>query len=223
MDTGYIKLWRKLKHFDWYKEPNVLSLWIHILIRANYEDVKWKGEQIDRGSFITSLNSLSYETGLSIQQVRTALDKLEITNNITNKSTNKYRTITVINYNEYQCSNKQDDNQITINQQTNNNKEELKEIIEVKEVKKKEYYADSELNELFIDFLSIRKKLKAVNSDRAITTILNKLEPLSLEQKKQCITASIESSWKTIYTDKYNKQQPTDEDDYFKKLNGGKK
>jgi hypothetical protein len=120
INQGYIRLYRKLEQWDWYKSPTVLSLWIHILMEANFTDKKWQGQVIKRGSFITGLHTLSNDTGLSVQQVRTALKKLESTNNITSKSTNKYRIITVIDYNDYQNDNKQPNKQITNNQQTNN-------------------------------------------------------------------------------------------------------
>jgi len=142
MNQGYIKLFRKLEDWDWYKNPNVLSLWIHILMKANFQDKKWQGETIKRGSFVTGLKSLSFETGLSIQQIRTSLDKLTSTNNITSKSTNKYRIITVLNYDDYQNDNKQVNSQITnnltIKQQTNNNNEVIKELKEEKKVIKKQ-------------------------------------------------------------------------------------
>jgi hypothetical protein len=95
-------------------------LFIHCLLKANYNDKKWHGIEIKRGSFITSLRTLSKETHLSIQQTRTSLDKLISTNEITNKSTSHYRVITIVNFNKYQTNNKQDNKQVTNNQQTDN-------------------------------------------------------------------------------------------------------
>jgi uncharacterized phage protein (TIGR02220 family) len=115
-------------------------LFVHCLLKANYKNKKWRGIDIKRGSFITSLENLSTETGLSIQQTRTALDKLISTNEITNKSTSHYRIIAINNYNEYQASNKPINKQVTNNQQTNqqaDNKQVTTTIegIEGKEVK----------------------------------------------------------------------------------------
>lgn len=201
MNNGYIKIYRKLEDWDWYKTPTVLSLWIHILMEANHTDKKWQGVIIKRGSFITGLNVLSTDTGLSVQQVRTALKKLESTNNITSKSTNKYRIITVLDYNDYQNDNKQPNKQITNKQQTNNKQiTATKELKELKELKKdKKHYENSELNELFIDFLKLRKRLKAVNSERAINTLKTKLSKLTDKQKIDCINESIMNSWKGIF------------------------
>ena len=119
MDNGFIFLHRKFKEWEWYKNINVKTLFIHCLIMANFKDNKWQGIEIKRGSFITSIRSLSIETGLTERQVRTSLDKLILTNELTNKSTNKYRTITVLKYNEYQSFDKQNDKQMTDKRQSN--------------------------------------------------------------------------------------------------------
>jgi hypothetical protein len=108
MDNGFIFLHRKLKDWEWYLNIPVKTLFIHCLIMANFKNKKWQGIEIKRGSFITSINKLHIETGLSERQVRTALDKLIMTNELTSQSNNKYRIITVLNYNDYQTNDKQD-------------------------------------------------------------------------------------------------------------------
>ena len=73
------------------------------------------------------------------------------------------------------------------------------------------YFTDNELEELFQDFLKQRKKLKAVNSERAINTLINKLEELSggdIQEKKNIIERSIMNSWKGVFPSKNIKEQP---------------
>ena len=113
MDNGFISLHRKLLNWEWYTDVNVKTLFIHCLLRANFKDRNHKGIPLKRGQFITSLRKLSIETGLSERQVRTALDKLKMTNELTNDSNNQYRIITVLKYNEYQKIDKQDDKEVT--------------------------------------------------------------------------------------------------------------
>lgn len=69
------------------------------------------------------------------------------------------------------------------------------------------YYNNKELNNIFIEFLNIRKKLKAVNSDRAIKSLLKKLEPYDDEIKYKMIEQSIIKSWKDIYELKLSKEE----------------
>lgn len=55
---------------------------MHCLLKANWKETTWHGIQLKPGQFITSLSSLSKETGLTVKQVRTALDHLMKTGEI---------------------------------------------------------------------------------------------------------------------------------------------
>ena len=74
----WIKLHTKLLDWEWASCPETIALWIHILLRANYETKRWQGVEIPRGSLVTSLSKLALETGLSVSQIRT---NLELPNN----------------------------------------------------------------------------------------------------------------------------------------------
>ena len=67
------------------------------------------------------------------------------------------------------------------------------------DIKKEIYFKEKELNNLFIDFLEVRKKIKAVNSDRAINMLLKKLSQYSDDVKRKMIEQSIVNSWKDVY------------------------
>lgn len=113
----WIKLNRKIVNWEWYQDIATFKLFIHCLIKANWKDAKFKGIEIKRGQFITSLNRLSEETGLSVQQVRTALEKLVSTHSVTKSSFENFTVITVENYDTYQENNKE----ATHYQHTSNN------------------------------------------------------------------------------------------------------
>lgn len=102
MEGGWIKIHRSIEEWEWYGVPEVVAIWVHILVNANMKSLKWKGMTIPRGSFVTSISRLSKETGLSVQQVRTCLDRLKSTSEITIKSTNKWTIVTVCKYDDYQ-------------------------------------------------------------------------------------------------------------------------
>jgi len=138
---------RKIFDWEWYKDVNTYKLFTHLIFKANFEDTMYRGVEVKRGQVYTGLDKLKFETGLSIQNIKTSIKKLISTNDITSTSTNKYRLITVTNYNTYQLANKQTNNEI--NNQTNNqtNKQvtikltaskELKEEKEIKQVKQKD-------------------------------------------------------------------------------------
>ena len=88
--------------WEWYDDINVCRLFIHCLMRANHKPKQWRGIDVPRGSFITGRKKLAEETKLTEQQIRTALNKLISTNEITIKATNKNSLLTVVKYNDYQ-------------------------------------------------------------------------------------------------------------------------
>ncbi len=91
--------------WQWYDDIKVKALFLHLLLKANFVEAKWRGMIILPGQLITSVEKLSVETGLSIKEVRTALKKLQDTEEIQVKTTNKSTLITVNKYEQYQEGN----------------------------------------------------------------------------------------------------------------------
>ena len=129
MNQGWIKLHRALMDWEWYDDIITRGIFIHCLLRANHTDVNWRGMELKRGQFVTSLKHLADENGVSVQTLRTHLKRLKSTSELTIKSTNKYSIITVCKYASYQSekseankqTNKQTNKQVTSNQHATNN------------------------------------------------------------------------------------------------------
>ncbi len=122
--TGWIQLHRSLQKWEWYTDVNTCHLFLHLLLSANHKQTKWRGQTIKVGQLMTGRKILSTETGLTEQQIRTCLKRLESTSEITITKYNKYSIITVTNWNQYQQKNdKSTSNQPATNQQptTSNN------------------------------------------------------------------------------------------------------
>ena len=118
--NGFIILDRKMLKWEWYQDTNTVRLFIHCLLKANWKEGKFQGIKIPRGSFVTSLKKLSEELSANnqfytVQNVRTSLNHLISTNEITNKSFTKFRIITINNYDKYQDLNKYLNKQLTNN------------------------------------------------------------------------------------------------------------
>ena len=115
----WVKLHTKLLNWEWHDIPNMVSLFVHLLMLANWQDKEWHGITIKRGQLATSLKELKKVTGIPTQQLRTCLLRLEKTQEITSKSTNKFRIITICNYDSYQYdeSSDQQANQQSTNKQ----------------------------------------------------------------------------------------------------------
>ena len=100
--VGWIKLHRQILNWEWYSDTNAKVLFIHCLVSANYEEKDWRGITIKPGQFFTSLGNLSLQLGLSIKQIRTALDKLSRTNDITTQRQSNGILVTVVKYRAWQ-------------------------------------------------------------------------------------------------------------------------
>ena len=80
---------------------------------------------------------------------------------------------------------------------------ELKDKDKIKD----KYYSNDKLNDIFEEFLQIRKKLRAVNSERAINMLINKLSNYDDETKYKMIEQSIVNSWKDVYELKQQRKE----------------
>lgn len=132
MDDGYIKLHRSILQWEWWDDDKTLKLFLYLLLNANWEDSRFKGHDVPKGSLVIGLHSLSENLGISIQSIRTSLNHLKSTGEITIKSTNRFSIVSIVNWEKYQTNPKELTNkltnELTNNQQTTNNIKEYKEI-----------------------------------------------------------------------------------------------
>lgn len=94
-NTTYIKLFRKMLTWEWYGDTNTTRVFLHILLKVNYEPSRYKGHEIGAGECVFGRRKWAEELGLSERQVRTAIEHLKATNEITTKSTNRFTIIHV--------------------------------------------------------------------------------------------------------------------------------
>lgn len=200
-NNTFIKLWRSFKKWEWYDDINTKTLFIHLLLSANYETKNWRGYLIEKGSFVTSYQKLSNETGLTVKQVRTALDKLKRTGEVASQSYSNFTIITIKNWIDYQENGKQQGKPTANEGQT-----EGKRRATTKEIKEyKEYKEDNILSvsKMVLDYLN-KKTGKAYRySDTSLRHIKARLnEGYSLEDCKHVIEVKC-SQWLHSDMEKY--------------------
>ncbi len=126
--NGWIKLHRQILEWEWYDDINCFRLFTHLILKANHKEKRYKGIVIKAGQIVTSRDLLAEETGLSSQQIRTAITKLKSTNEITSVTSSQGTIIEVVNYEKYQLStNEITEEQPTSNQRATTNKNDKKE------------------------------------------------------------------------------------------------
>lgn len=134
MQDGYIKLHRKMTEWQWYSDPNTKIVFLHILFLATHKPVKYKKFDLKPGQAVITIRKLADDLGLSVRNVRTALDNLEATHELTRETTHSFTLVTVENWALYQ-SDESEMAQQTTHELTGKRHTERKERKEAKERK----------------------------------------------------------------------------------------
>ena len=137
---GWIKIHRQVIENGWLKNRSLWILWSYILLKAVHKTHNQK-VTINRnsgtiteevllkpGQLIFGRKKASEDTGLSEQNIRTALKHLKCLKNITVKSTSNYSIITIVNWAYYQT---ESENQPTLNQHLTTNKNDKNILIDL--------------------------------------------------------------------------------------------
>lgn len=190
----YINVYRSLLQWEWYKDTSTKVLFLHCLLRANHKPRSWQGIKLKQGEFITSLDHLAHETGLSIQNIRTSLKKLKMTKEITTETTNRYTKINVTKYSLYQNgkieTNKQNNKEITNNQQTTN-KQLTTDNKDNKDNKEKNI-----IIKRTVDFFNTSLGTEYKHSDKIFNTYLSKLIQQGYTEKDfKTVIEKLANSW----------------------------
>ena len=122
----WMKLYYSLLDWEWIKCPEMVCLWINLLLRASNTTRKERWMTIRRGQVVTSRSQLAKQCGISEQSVRTCITRLISSKQITISSTKQATIITICKFDKYQQSNpsrqptNQPSNQPTSNQRATN-------------------------------------------------------------------------------------------------------
>lgn len=224
MDGGFIKIDRGILDWEWYSDINTTRLFIHLILKANWKDGRFQGQEIKRGSFVTSYPKLAEETELTVNQVRTSLSKLKSTGEITVKSQSKFSVITVKNYCLYQDISQANHRQITDKPQTNHS--QITTIEESKKVRREEIkkrvskdtpketpediisqYDFSEAMTIKIkEWLKYKSERRETYKSTGLTALLNRVSQKSGEYGENPVMALMDESmangWRGIIWDR---------------------
>jgi hypothetical protein len=225
---GYIQIDRNISNnWIWQKTPfSYGQAWIDLLLLANYkENKRIKNNEIvisNRGEVNLSILYLSNKWGWDRKKTTRFLELLERDNMVELNKSKNGTTIRITNYNIYQQNqvdtkqkmgqqkdNEWDNNSPYINKENKEINNIYKESIS-KDIPKKvetKYFESLKVNTLFNEFLELRKKIKAVNSERAINTLINKLKNYDEDTQYKMIENSIVNSWKDVYELKEQKRK----------------
>lgn len=127
---GWIKLHRKILENPITTNPNYGWTFIVLLLKANHQDNEFlHGNslvQVKRGQLVTGRKALAKEIGINENTLQVVLKNLEHLHMIQQQTNNRFRLITIVNYDKYQDDQQQNNNKITTNQQQNNTNKNVK-------------------------------------------------------------------------------------------------
>ncbi len=149
-------MFRQITDWELYKDINSKVLFLHLLLTAAYTDYTTSdGFVVHAGCCFTSIRQLADETGLSIRQVRTALERLEATHSLTQQTTHRGTLIKVEKWAFFQGEREKATQQTT--QQTthynNKNNKKINNNIYVMPKKKKNSFLNYEQRDYDLNYI----------------------------------------------------------------------
>jgi len=222
---------KQILDFEWYGNTNTVRLFLHLLLKAKEED---DGTDIGKGSLLTCTPMLSHETGLTVKQVRTALEGLEKGRFVGRIRAGRKSIITICNYDSYEVS-KTDRGQVQGNfegsfraglkeqeeeippappkEEEKEKEKDKKKILSkdnIKEKEKEKSFVAPEYAQVFSLWLEYkRQRRESYKSEMSLKICYNKLVKLSGDNPDIAVAIveqSIANNWAGLFELKNNNQ-----------------
>jgi hypothetical protein len=243
---GWVALQRQIQdHWLWEDKPfSKSAAWIDMLLLANHEDKKFLlGNElmnVECGMLVTSIEKLKARWGWSNTKVVNFFKLLENDEMITRKSDTKKTVITIVNYSKYSCYEKTktipkrcENDTETMREHTNNNDNNDNNVNNNKRKKERKtattydgilsQIQNDSLRDLYLEYIKMRKMIKAPMTDRALTMLIkkvNELEPIDIDRQKRLLETAIMNNWKSVYPLKDDNNKPQGKTEYDAFMDG---
>jgi hypothetical protein len=217
-NKGFIKIYRAiLDNPVTCKDADHLAVWIYLLLEATHKerDKLFDGKKVtlEPGQLITGRKVIADKFNISESKARRVLDAFESDRQIDRQRGAKSSVISIVNWNKYQSSDRQNGQQVTGSRPASDRQPTtLQECKEPKNVKNERTNIYAELPpalvSALIDFEEMRKKKRNPMTDRARELLLKKLNKLSGGDVEECIALleeSTEKGWASVYPKKQEK------------------
>jgi hypothetical protein len=201
--SDWLKLHRKAIDSQVFSDPELWHVFCWCLMKANWRDGWFMGQQISPGSFATGRESAANELRITSSKWYRLIKKLETLQIISVKSNNRFSVITVEKWGQYQSKQEVANNQRTTDEQQMNNQrttdeqppntiEEGKERKERKEGKEKPLSANRGLDsnsdyadefEMFWEAYPKQRRTKKQEAYRKWKLALKRVDAVTLTKK----------------------------------------
>ncbi len=114
---GFVKISGDLRSWAWINDSKTVYIYVRLLLGAAWCETDFRDVHLKRGQIAISQRDFAEKCGVSRQELRTILERLISTHKITQKSTNKFSIITLL---DYDCAAQASTRNATTNQPTVN-------------------------------------------------------------------------------------------------------
>jgi len=135
--SEYVKNYRKIEQWKFYKKPAYAHLWQHLIRKAHYNETPIYdqfGNKIFAGQLSTNRKQLAKETGINPSTIDRILKALESEHQIEQQKTNKCRIISITNWHLYQEAGSKVNIKRTSSEHQLDTKQEMKDMYGRQEV-----------------------------------------------------------------------------------------
>lgn len=124
-DEGFIVLFRSIRKKSYYQNATVVRVWLELLLLATYDrdEFEFNGKTMVLlpGELVTGRKALAKSLRVSESSVERALSRLEIEQQIAQRTDRQCRVITILNWDKYQNAHIRSDNDRTTTGQRSDN------------------------------------------------------------------------------------------------------
>ena len=123
MHRGFVKVYRKVVDGVVFSDPPAFHLFMYLLLMANHKKGYVYGKEVGVGQHLTGRKALALAVGYSESGVEKIIKRLIEYKLLEQQTFNKYRVLTIVNYQKFTLAEQQSDNRVTTEcQQSNTNK-----------------------------------------------------------------------------------------------------
>lgn len=237
-NNGFVKIHRKmLDNPVVCKDNDYFRVWLYLLLNASHKGYSaiFNGKKIElkAGQLITGRKSIAEKCNISESKAQRILKSFEIEQQIEQQTGNKNRLITVLNWDKYQNSEQQIEQQVNIkrtsNEQQVNTNKNVKNDKKVKNVNNKAApLVSPPFSGIILDkvneWLQYKKERKQSYKSTGLSVLFRQIQSEIDKHGEDFVISVIDKSimnnWNGLFFDN-SKQTDTSSDDYFLRVARG--
>jgi len=200
MHRGFVRVYRKIVDGIVFSDPPAFHLFMYLLLMANHKSGYAYGQKVKEGQVLTGRKKLADAVAYSESGIEKIIKRLIKYGLLEQQAFNKYRVLTIVNYQKFTYAEQQSDNRVTTEgQQSNTNKHYKND----KNDKINTDFVPNENREVFKDWIEYKtarkEKYKTQKSIEACYKNLIKLSQESSCDPREIVNQSMANNYAGLF------------------------